>query len=186
MYAQHPYAFTVTIIALVLLVLLLMVLRRRPRFAAEVVQARASVSAMRRILVPIRGFRHEERAVELACRLGEEQKSHIYLVYVIEVPLSLSLGTEMPDEDRRASEALRRSVEVVKAHRLAPVPRVERDRDAGKGILRVAAELGVDAVVIGLDPARSIAVDPIGPTTETLLRRAGFEVIVDRPAPLAD
>jgi nucleotide-binding universal stress UspA family protein len=183
MFAQHPYTVFVTIVALVLLVALILVLRRRPQVAAEVAQARASVSAMRRILVPIRGYMHEERAVELACRLGQEQKGQIFLVTVIEVPLSLSLGTALPEQEERANEGLRRGVELVKLHGLEPITRVERDRQAGKGILRVARELAVDVVVIGLDPARSTAVEPIGATTETLLRRANFEVIVDRAAP---
>ena len=68
-------------------------------------------------------------------------------------------------------------------HGLEPISRLERDREAGKGILRVANEMNVDVVVIGLDPSRSIDGDPVGPTTETLLRRANFEVIVDRPSP---
>jgi acetolactate synthase regulatory subunit len=36
--------------------------------------------------------------------------------------------------------------------------------------------------VIGVHPARGFAVDAVGPTTEALLRKANFEVIVDRPA----
>lgn len=180
---QHPYTVFVTVVALVLLLALIWALRRPPKLSADVAEARASVSGLRRILVPVRGFMHEERAVELACRLGHEQKSQIVLVSVVEVPLTLSLGSDMPDEEQRASDALRRSVELVKSHKLEPITRVERDRDAGRGILRAAEEMKADLVVIGLDPARSIAVDPVGPTTETLLRKASFEVIVDRPAP---
>ena len=183
MITEHPYAVAVTLLALFLLVVLVWVLRRPPQLPAGVARARASVSAMRRILVPIRGFPHEERAVELACRLGQEQKGQILLVSVIEVPLTLSLGTALPEQEERSEAALRRSVELVKTHGLEPVSRLERDREAGKGILRVAKEMNVDVVVIGLDPARSIDGDPVGPTTETLLRRADFEVIVDRPSP---
>src|SRR5512140_1853120 len=183
MVEQHPYAVAMTVVAAVLLFALIWALRRKPRLEADVAQARASVSAMRRILVPVRGFVHEERAVELACRLGQEQKSQIFLVAVIEVPLSLSLGTDLPEQEERANDALRRSAELVKVHGLHPVSRVERERDAGRGILRAATEMNVDVVVIGLDPRRSIAVDPVGPTTETLLRKANFEVIEDRPAP---
>lgn len=183
MIAEHPVAFAVALLAVALLIVIIGVLRRAPKVAAEVAQARASVSAMRRILVPIRGFPHEERAVELACRLGQEQKSQILLVSVIEVPLSLSLGTPLPEEEERAAQAQRRSIELVKTHGLEPVSRVERDREAGKGILRVAKEMAVDVVVIGLNPARSMDVELIGPTTETMLRRAKFEVIVDRPSP---
>lgn len=183
MTAEHPVAVAVAVMVLLLLGVVIWIVRRPPKLAADVAQARASVSAMRRILVPIRGFLHEERAVELACRLAEEQKGQIVLVSVIEVPLSLSLGSPLPEQEARAADALRRSAELVKAHGLEPVSRVERERDPGKGILKVAKEMDVDVVVIGLDPARSIAVDPVGPTTETLLRRASFEVIVDRPAP---
>lgn len=183
MIAEHPYAAAVTAIALALLLLLLWVLRRPPAMSEGVKQTRASVSALRRILVPVRGFAHEQRAVELACRLGQEQKGQILLVSVIEVPLSLSLGAALPEEEAHAAEALRRGEEQVRAHDLEPVSRIERDRDAGKGILKVAREMQVDMVVIGLDPARSIGVELIGPTTASLLRRAKFEVVVDRALP---
>ena len=48
---------------------------------------------------------------------------------------------------------------------------------AGRGILRAAQELKADLVVVGLDPNRGVAIEPIGPATELLLRRANFEVI---------
>jgi nucleotide-binding universal stress UspA family protein len=183
MFGQHPYGVAVTIIAIVLLTALIWSLRRKPQLPADIAEARASVSGLRRILVPVRGFPHEERAVELACRLGQEQKSQIVLVSIIEVPLTLSLGSDMPDEEQHAQEAVSRGVELVKAHKLEPVTRIERDRSAGRGILRVAADMSADLVVLGLDPARSIAGDPVGQTAETLLRKANFEVIFDRPAP---
>lgn len=148
--------------------------------AREVARARRSVSGIRRILVPTRGAEHDERAVELACRLGQEQKSQIVLAYVLEIPLTLSLSTPLPAEEEKAAEAMKRSGEIVKLHNLEALPRVERDRDAGRGILRTAQDLDVDLVVIGMNPARSHFADPLGPTTETLLRRANFEVIVDK------
>lgn len=183
MISQHPYAVAITVIAIILAAVLIYVLRREPKLSDVAREARASVSALRRILVPVRGFPHEERAVELACRLGQEQKGEIVLVTVIEVPLSLSLGAALPEQEERAAEALKRAEELVRAHDLEPVSRVERERDAGKGILKAARDLKADMVVIGLDPARSISVELIGPTTATLLRRANFEVILDRPAP---
>ncbi len=165
------------------LVLLVWYLGRPPKLSADVVQARRSVSALRRILVPIRGFPFEERAVELACRLGQEQKSEIVLACVLEVPLTLSLGTPLSEDEAKAHDALAGSAQLVRLHGLTPVERIERDREAGRGILRLAREMHVDLVVVALDPARGQAVNPIGPTTEALLRRADFEVIVDRTAP---
>jgi len=160
--------------------LLFWMLRVPAPVAQAVARARRSVSGIRRILVPTRGAEHDERAVELACRLGQEQKSEIILTYVLEIPLTLSLGTPLPEEEKKASQAMQRSVEIVKLHDLEPITRIERDRDAGRGILRIARDLDADLVVIGMNPARSHFSDPLGPTTETLLRRADFEVIVDK------
>lgn len=146
----------------------------------EVAHARRSVSGIRRIMVPTRGSEYDERAVELACRLGQEQGSQIVLTYVLEIPLTLSLNTPLPEEEARAQEAMQRSVDIVKLHHLEAIPRIERDRQAGRGILRAARDLDVDLVVIGMNPARSHFADPLGRTTETLLRNADFEVIVDK------
>jgi nucleotide-binding universal stress UspA family protein len=166
--------------------LLLWMFRVPAPIAQEVARARRSVSGIRKILVPTRGAQHDERAVELACRLGQEQKSEIILTYVLEIPLTLSLNTPLPEEEAKAERAMQRSVEIVKLHNLEAIPRVERDRQAGRGILRTARDLDVDLVVIGMNPARSHFADPLGRTTETLLRNANFEVIVDKhPAALA-
>src|SRR5438876_8921109 len=69
------------------------------RLPEDVAQVTRAMNAIRRILVPVRGFDFEQRAVELACRLGEDQKSEIVLVYVLEVPLTIGLGTALPEDE---------------------------------------------------------------------------------------
>ena len=145
-----------------------------------VAHARRSVSGIKRILVPTQGEGHDERAVELACRLGQEQKSQIILTYVLEIPLTLSLGTPLPEEEKKVAEAMQRGMDIVKLHNLEAIARIERDREAGRGILRAAKDLNVDLVVIGMNPTRSHLADPLGRTTEMVLRRANFEVIIDK------
>jgi nucleotide-binding universal stress UspA family protein len=176
-----PWGILLAVIfALLMGGLLLWMFRVPAPIAQEVARARRSVSGIKRILVPTRGAEHDERAVELACRLGQEQSSEIILAYVLEIPLTLSLNTALPQEEEKARKAIQRSVEIVELHNLKAIPRVERDREAGRGILRTARDLGVDLVVIGMNPARSHFADPLGRTTETLLRNASFEVIVDK------
>lgn len=179
--ALNPLGILLAVVfALLIGGLLLWMFRVPPPIAQEVARARRSVSGIKRILVPTRGAQHDERAVELACRLGQEQGSQIILTYVLEIPLTLSLNTPLPDEEAKATRAMQRSVEIVELHNLEAIPRVERDRQAGRGILRTARDLDVDLVVIGMNPARSHFADPLGRTTETLLRNANFEVIVDK------
>lgn len=146
---------------------------------AAVARAVRGVSAARHILVPAKGTSYSDRAIELACRLGQEQKADVLLVYVIEVPLALPLGTPLEDDEKRAREALERGSQIVQLHDLKPVPVVERDRDVAHGVLRVANDLGADLVVLGVNPRRIAAGDSMGKSIEAILKKSGIEVIVD-------
>ncbi|MDA8189499.1 MAG: hypothetical protein M0T85_15280, partial [Dehalococcoidales bacterium] len=66
-----------------------------PVMPHRIVTVRRTVRALRRILVPVVETVPAERAVELACRIGEEQKAEIILAYVIEIPLTLPLNARM-------------------------------------------------------------------------------------------
>jgi nucleotide-binding universal stress UspA family protein len=91
----------------------------------------------------------------------------------------LPLNTPLDQEEHRAREALERAVELVRLHALTPIPVIRRDRDVGRGIVSVVTDYDVDLVVIGLNPRRIAAGDSIGRGIETILRRAGVEVIID-------
>lgn len=153
--------------------------RHRRAVSESVKQAVRSVSAARRLLVPVKGTSYSDRAVELACRLGQAQKADIVLVSVIEVPLSLSLDAPLPEQERKAREVLERSSQIVKLHHLRPILVVRRDRDVAPGILAAVQEHQADLVVLGVNPRRITAGDSIGASIESVLKRAGIEVIVD-------
>lgn len=144
-----------------------------------VAHALYSVSAVRRILVPVEGRPHNNRAVELACRLGQEQRAEIVLGSVIEVPMALPLGTPLPAEEERARAHLADASDLVRLHDLVPISVLERDRQAGRGMVRIARDAEADLAVVGLDPHRVAAGGIIGRTIESLLRQSGIEVVID-------
>jgi nucleotide-binding universal stress UspA family protein len=146
---------------------------------AAVARAVRGVSAARRILVPAKGTSYSDRAVELACRLGQEQAADIVLVYVIEVPLSLPLNTPLGRDEAAARDALERGSQIVKLHGLKPEPMTRRDRDVAHGVLGAANNQAVDLVVLGVNPRRIAAGDSMGKSIETILKKSGIEVIVD-------
>lgn len=150
--------------------------------SAEVAKARSSVSYFMRILVPTIGMPYSEKGIELACRLGHEQKAELVLIYVLEVPRTLPLNAPLPEAECKASEALERAREIVSLHGLEAVTRIERAREAGEGILRAAKDYHADAIVMGIRPRLTRTQDLLGRTTDILLRRAPCEVIVDKPA----
>src|SRR5574341_294215 len=147
---------------------------------AEVAKARRALGALKRILVPTNGTSYAERAIELACRLGLEQRAEIMVINVLEVPRTLPLEAPLGPAEEKAQEALQRGKEIVELHHLTPVVLAERAREASEGIIRAVKEQGADLVVLGLRTNLQAAQYLLGRTTETVVRRAPCEVVLDK------
>jgi nucleotide-binding universal stress UspA family protein len=151
-----------------------------PRLSYAVVKAQQSVSALSRILVPTTDDMISERAVELACRLGEDQKAEIVLTYIIEVPFTLSLDAPMPNEDVRGQEALNIAQAIVEQHGLPFKKKIVPHRSVWSGILQLAKEEMVDAIVMGTGRGKPGQSEGIGHNTQEILKRAECEVILNK------
>jgi nucleotide-binding universal stress UspA family protein len=146
---------------------------------AAVAKAMRGVSAIQKILVPVRGSSYNERAVELACRLGADQRAEIIAAHIIEVPLALPLSTPLGPEEKQSEEILLRAKEIIEHHGLTAQTIARRDRDVARGILHVAQDLQCDMVILGINPKNLAAGESVGKATEQLLRKSHIEVIVD-------
>jgi nucleotide-binding universal stress UspA family protein len=151
-----------------------------PQVSLSTAKATVAVSAIHRIIVPTTGTTYSEKAVELACRLGREQKAEIIIAYVIEVPFTLPLNASMGKTEAIAKEVVERARDIVKHHNLPVIAKIERARKVGEGLIRLAKEMEADLIVIGIKPLRGITEKIMGRTSETLLRHAPCEVIIDR------
>jgi nucleotide-binding universal stress UspA family protein len=145
-----------------------------------VAKARHAIGAFKRILVPTSGVPYSEKGIELACRLGAEQKAEIVLTYVLEIPRTLPLNAPIPEAETQANEALERGKEIIELHHLVPVLRLERAREAGEGIVKVAKDNEVDVIVLGIRSTWRGSQNIWGKTTDILLRKAPCEVIIDK------
>lgn len=147
-----------------------------PLSAAKVHQ---SVEAIHKILVPLGDAITSQRAVEVACRLGNGKKADLVLLHVIVVPHVLPLDAPMPDREKAAQDALELGAAI--AHRLGHhvQSRVVRHRSAAEGILRIADEEKIDAIVLGVG-IKSRVPGEWGKTGEEVLRRANCEVLLDK------
>jgi len=151
-----------------------------PAVPHEVAAVYRSVAALQRILVPVSGKIQSERAVELACRLGIAQKAEIILAYVMELPFTLSLDTRLPSEEARGQDALRTARLIVEQHGLPVTTKLIPHRYASAGIIHLAKEHMVDAIVMSAGVARPGSTEGVGRTAEEVIRRAPCEVILDR------
>lgn len=152
-----------------------------PRQVGEAAaKARHSLFAVKKILVPTSGFPYSERGVELACRLGQEQKAEIFLAYIMEIPRTMPLGIPLPDLELKAKEALERADSIVVLHGLKTDKMIHRARIAGEEISRIARENDVDMIVLGIRSHIGLTENILGRTSDVLLRHAPCEVIIDK------
>jgi nucleotide-binding universal stress UspA family protein len=120
-----------------------------------------------------------QRAVELACRLGNGKKADLVLVHIIFVPHMLPLDAPIPEREKKAQEARTLGCTVAQRYGNHARTRIVRHRNAAEGILRLADEEKVDAIVLGVG-IKSRVPGEWGKTGEEILRRANCEVLIDQ------
>ena len=175
-----PPGIAIAVVFAVAIVVLMVWMFRVPRpIAEEVAKARRSLDVARLIVVPTIKAAYSERAVELACRLAQEQRAEILLVYVVEVPRTLPLSAPLEQAEQEAKAALETARAVVALHNLPVSTLVQRAREAGDGIITAAKDHRADLIVVGIGPHRGGS-HLWGGTSETLLHRASCEVIFDK------
>jgi len=151
-----------------------------PSLPLPVIQVRHSVSALRKIVVPIGETIPSERAVELACRLGHDQKADLVLVHVINVPYSMSLDTPLPEQEKAANRVLKIGCQIAEGFGIHARTRLVRQRHVADGVLQIAREEQADAIILGVGIKTRVPGMDWGRTTADLLQRAPCEVIVDK------
>jgi basic amino acid/polyamine antiporter, APA family len=159
--------------------------------------------AYRSILVPVFGTKLDDDIVATAGRLvaaeskeaGDEMDgARLALVHVIEVPLALPLGAELPQREEEARRTLQRAKEVAEEYEdVAVSTETIRARDVGAGIVEAARRGESEAIVIGGEPPTKIrggamlggvgAAKPaeIGAATEYVLKKAPCRVLLTAP-----
>lgn len=179
MTSVHPLGVLLAFLFVVSLVSVLVWMLHPPAFIpAAAAKARRSVLSIKRILVPTIGSSYSERGVELACRLGEAQKAEILVAYVIEVQRTLPLGTPLPDAEKSADYALERASSIAVTHHLPVTKIIHRARLAGEEITRIAKDLDVDMIVLGIRSEKGLRGVLLGSTSDIVLRSSPCEVVI--------
>jgi basic amino acid/polyamine antiporter, APA family len=160
------------------------------------------------LLVPVFGTKLDDDIVATAGRLAAaereegdaEGESHLELVYVIEVPLSLPLDAELPpDREAQARRALDRAREVGEEYADVEVStEVIRARKTGAGIVEAARRAHSEAIIIGGEPPSKIRgggkyggiggakPSEIGAATEYVLKKSPCRVLLTAPPETVD
>lgn len=147
------------------------------------------------ILVPVFGDQLDEAAVQVASVLageGEEDNpsgaATIEAIYIIAIPMRLSLDGPLPEEQLVAAHAaLNRAKEVGEGYDEVEVATaVVRARRVGMGIVREAGRRGVEAIVLAAEsadakPGSQRSAKSVGELATYVIEKATCPVILTAP-----
>jgi hypothetical protein len=98
--------------------------------------------------------------------------------------MALPLQTPLPNLETQGNQVLDTARFTINQHNLPAKTRLMPQRTAADGIIRIAREEQLDAIVTGLGERRNPLPGPLGQTVWEVLRRAPCEVILDKmPTP---
>lgn len=182
----HPAGalIAVLVVAAVIATFYWMLHPPRTRADIEAKQAEAVLHKMvGSIIVVFSEEIHSGHMMVLAARLAHRERADLYAVYVIEVPLILPEGAEMPDEDRAGYDMLATAEVIAQHHDVHLHTEVLHARSVSSGVIELAKRENANLIVLGSYREGKYSGAPLGRAIEEIATRAKCDVLIGVPGP---
>ncbi|MBI2251796.1 MAG: universal stress protein [Armatimonadetes bacterium] len=133
---------------------------------------------MKIFLVAIDSSPVADDIMHLACKLAKIEKAKLYIVYVFEVPRSLPLDAEIPEEFEKGDLILDKAANIAEEAELPFETDLIQARSSGPGIVDEAKDLGAELIIIGMTTKSRFGELIFGSTVSYVLQKAPCRVIV--------
>ena len=142
----------------------------------------------KRLLVPVNGKPYSERTFRWACQMARESKTELHAVYVIEVPLELSLESEISSDINKGEEILARIEAIASEEKYKGLQaRFLWARQAGPAVVLESEDRFMDLLIVGVPYNRRFGTCTLGTTASYIFNNAICQVMFWReqaPTPI--
>ena len=114
----------------------------------------------------------------LAARMAKRQRANLVAIYVIEVPYTLPIEADLPQQERRALDSLTTAEEIGRKAGLDIDTRMIRDRQTGTAIIRAAREENASLIVMGTYREHGYAGAPLAKAIEFVTTHSSTDVLI--------
>jgi nucleotide-binding universal stress UspA family protein len=182
--AVHPIGVMIGLAVVVAISATIYWMLHPPRSRADI-EARQAEDVLHKmvgsIIVVFAEAIHSGHMMVLAARLANRERAELLAVYVIEVPLILPEGAEMPDEDRVAYDALATAEVIAQHHDVHIRTEVLHARSVSGGVLDLARRENANLLVLGSYREGRYTGAPLGRAIEEIATRAKCDVLIGVP-----
>src|ERR1022692_2646465 len=114
----------------------------------------------------------------LAARMAKRQLAKLVAIYVIEVPYTLPIEAELPEQERSALDVLSTAEEIGRKAGVEIETRTIRDRLLSTAIIRAAREEDVSLIVMGTYREHGYAGAPLAKAVEFITTHTSTDVLI--------
>ncbi len=107
------------------------------------------------ILIPTDGSSSSERVIELVCSMQQALNASIHVIYVMEIPRNLPLGTIIPEKAEVAKSALQNAQDIAGRYNVNINTSTIYARTSEDTIISTSEELKCDVIAIAQDNQRA-------------------------------
>ncbi len=132
------------------------------------------------VLVPVSGEPVDDETVALACDLAKPTKGLVRVLYVIQMPWSLPLDAEVPEDTAKGEQVLQHMERIGKSHKCKVEGEILQARDVGSTVVQEAVDRKAELIVVGLPSRREYGMPSLGDTVPYILKHAPCRVVVTR------
>lgn len=107
------------------------------------------------ILIPTDGSSSSEQVIELVCSMQQALNACIHVIYVMEIPRNLPLGTVIPEKAEAAKSALHNAQDIAGRYNVTINTSTIYARTSEDTIISTSEELKCDVIAIAQDNQRA-------------------------------
>ncbi len=182
--AVHPVGVVLGLLVVIAITATIYWMLHPPQTRADV-EAKQAETVLKKmvgsIIVVFSEDIHSEHMMVLAARLARRGSADLFAVYVIEVPLILAEGAEMPDEDRAGFDMLATAEVIAQHHDVQLRTEVLHARSVSGGVLDLAKRENANLIVLGSYREGKYSGAPLGRAIEEIATRAKCDVLIGVP-----
>jgi nucleotide-binding universal stress UspA family protein len=184
--AVHPTGVIIAIVIVAAVIATFYWMLHPPRTRADI-EAKQAEAVLHRmvggIIVVFTEDIHSEHMMVLAARLARRERADLLAVYVIEVPLILPEGAEMPEEDRAGYDMLATAEVIAQHHDVHLQTEVLHARSVSSAVIDIAKRESANLIVLGSYREGKYSGAPLGRAIEEIAMRAKCDVLIGVPGP---
>ncbi|BDE05313.1 hypothetical protein WPS_05890 [Vulcanimicrobium alpinum] len=186
MIAIHPLGVLIALVIVALIGATIYWMLHPPPAPADIVAERAEAALEEMagsIIVVFSEDIHSEHMMVLAARLARRERAELLAVYIVEVPLILPQGAQMPQEDRRAIEALATAEAIAQHGGVTIRTDVIHARQVSTAVVDLAKRESANLIMLGSYREGKYTGAPLGRAIESIASSAQCDVLIGVPGP---